>query len=522
MNAKNEKTTSKSRVKSFFTSLHRARFETIVALINLVCIGSGNVYAIMIFAIYYEIFDIIIATSFFVFILTLLSVSLYLTIMKKSALLSIVLHAMILLLYLAISLFNVFFIPLLIINLLSIMAYTSNYKIKPTFKSKASVLVILPLILLVIMLPILCSFVFEVLPLQIEIPARTQNIEVNFCIEFEHKDKLGILDLPIYTNSSPLSNEVVANLSYWNNNLTNVNISITLAIHEAQLSEDNSSAINCTRRLNSSGISVDAWLLLSEDKGYWPYDGNAEQFFELYNTTFRNWRNTYGLFFRRIFVDAESLHLSSLAKGLQDISRMLSTFWTPQHEAALAVYDRLITQVHDDSMEIGITSYQYIIPDDLLDGDQTLQRIMELSFFPPTSFDYYSVMSYSQGPGSDYSVYLSGKMTQRYFGPQTGKAAIIFNVIEEPLSSITNKIHILRNLGIDKIVIYSLEGFLDTSNGLTDLDLLFQEIQTPKPISVDYSSSSSFYGVQIHLIVRYLLYCLDWWIKIFPYDYGIP
>ncbi|MHA1784262.1 MAG: hypothetical protein ACTSVY_00800 [Candidatus Helarchaeota archaeon] len=512
------KPVKKSKVDAFFNSLHYIRFEFLISFINLIYVGSGMLYALIIFAFNFEIYDLIIATSFFFFIISLLGLSLFLTIEEKSAILSIILHVIIILIYIVVALFNVFFIPILILNILSIFSYKKNFRIKPSFKSNSKKLMYL--LLLFLILPIILSFVLDVISPQIYIPARSQNIDVNFFIEFEHKDRLGVLDLPIYTNSSPLSDEVIANISYWNNNLPNVNVSITLAVHQSQLIEDNSSAINCTKRLNSSGIAVDAWLLMNKENGYWPSDNNAHQFFQLYNETFRAWKNNYSLYYRGICIDAESLHLSDYALAIQDLLTIPLTFWGTTHNNALLKFEDLIEQVHNDNMEIGITTYQYLIPDDLFDGDDSLQRILDIPCYPPYGYDYYSIMSYAQGPGSEYATYLNGKMMQRYFQQKPGNPSIAINVIREPISSIVKKIQILRNLGFNKIFIYSLEGFLDTMpNGLDDLNQLFQQIQNPQAVIVNYTTISVFYGLQIHILIRYLIFCFDWWI--FWYDLPI-
>ena len=474
--------------------------------------GSGNLYALAIFGLNFEIYDFILALSFFIFVMSLLGLSFYLTMEEKSSILSLILTSIITGLYAFISLFNAFFIPILILNILAILCYRHNFRVKPSFKSP-KVKKMMYLLFIIMFLPIGLSFLLDTLSPTIVLPAQTQTIDVNFCIEFTNKSRLGELDLPIYTNSSPLSDDVIANLSYWNNYLSNVNVSITLAIHEAQLSQENSSAINCTQRLNNSGIAVDAWLLLNEEKGYWPNDVNARQFFDLYNETFREWKSNYSLTYRTLFVDAESLHFSNFQYAILDVFTIPFKYWSNQHAEALVQYNKLIQAVHNDSMEIGVTSYQFLIPDDMSDGDGSLQRLLDVSYYPPYGFDCYTVMSYAQGPGSDYSVYLNGKMMRRFFANKAGDEAVIINVIQESLSSVIQKINILRNLGYNKIYIYSLEGFLDTMpNGLIDLNTLFQEISTPKIAYVHWTSMSIFYGFQIHILTRYVIFCFDWWI----------
>ncbi|NHI92262.1 MAG: hypothetical protein EAX96_07140 [Candidatus Lokiarchaeota archaeon] len=518
-NLKKEENIPRKRAKyrAFLQSLHYIRFEFLVSFINLVYVGSGNLYALIIFLFNFEIYDLILGFFFFIFIMSLLMLSFYLTIEEKSSILSIILTSIITFLYAVISLFNVFFIPILILNILSLLCYRNNFKVKPTFKSK-KIKRSLYLLFIFLFLPIILSFLFDAISPTITLPAKSQTIDVNFCVEFASNDRLGDLSSPFYSNSSPLSDEVITNLSYWNNNLAHVNISITLAIHEAQLNQDNSSAINCTKRLNSSGISVDAWLLLNQEKGYWPNDANAKHFFNLYNETFREWKNNYSLTYRSLFVDAESFHFSNFQYALLDLITIPLKYWSTQHTEALIEYNKLIDAVHNDSMKIGVTSYQYLVPDDLCDGDGSLQRLVDVSYYPPYGFDYYSVMSYAKGAGSDYSVYLNAKMMKRYNwqdvrGELPGEPAIIFNVFNEPLSSVIKKINILRNLGYQKIFIYSLEGFLDTMpNGLADLAELFQEISTPEMVTINYTSMSVFYGVQIHILLRYAIFCFDWWI----------
>jgi len=470
-------------------------------------------FALIIFALNFEIYDFIIVLTFFIFVIALLTLSLILTIEEKSGGLSMILHSVITVIYLLVTLFNIFFIIPLILNIMSIFSYRHNFKVKPTFKSKNSKK-FMYLLIIFLFLPIISSLLLDYIGPQITIPARNANVDINFYIEFEHKYRLGVLDMPIYTNSSPLSDDVLGNLSYWNNNLTNINVSISLAVHESQLSVDNSSAINYTRRFNSSGISVDAWLLLKEADGYWPNDLNALQFFSLYNESFRDWRTNYSLQYRNLVIDAESLHFSTFQLALQEIITIPFTYWSNQHGAAIEIYNQLISTVKNDSLGIGITSYQFVIPEDLYDGDDSLQRILDISYYPPYGFDFYSIMGYSQGVGSEYGVYLNAKMMDRYFGNKPNKTtSVIINVVRESLPSIVKKVHILRNMGVELISIYSLEGFLDTlPNGLADLNQFFQDIKTPETVSVTYASIQVFYGLQVHVLVRYLIFCLDWWI----------
>ncbi|MBD3231004.1 MAG: hypothetical protein GF329_22685 [Candidatus Lokiarchaeota archaeon] len=62
-------------------------------------------------------------------------------------------------------------------------------------------------------------------------------------------------------------------------------------------------------------------------------------------------------------------------------------------------------------MEASITTYPYLFPEDLYDNDDTFQKILHISFFPPTNYDYYSLMSYS----NLYTNYLNEKMISTYF-----------------------------------------------------------------------------------------------------------
>ena len=69
-----------------------------------------------------------------------------------------------------------------------------------------------------------------------------------------------------------------------------------------------------TRRLNNANVSVYAWLLLNESKGYWAADSNVLDFEKLVNN-FISWADNYSLEYDGIMIDSEpafrtlSLHI---------------------------------------------------------------------------------------------------------------------------------------------------------------------------------------------------------------------
>ncbi|MBD3231003.1 MAG: hypothetical protein GF329_22680 [Candidatus Lokiarchaeota archaeon] len=87
---------------------------------------------------------------------------------------------------------------------------------------------------------------------------------------------------------------------------------------------------------------------------------------------------------------------------------------------------------------------------------------------------------------------------------------MVINVIDEPLDSIIDKIHLLRNLGIKRIVIHSLEGFLATSpGGISDLDMIFSDLETSKNSSVPYTAITEYHGFPLYILKKYIIFAID-------------
>ncbi len=485
--------------------LKKIRIEIITSFVNLAIVATVSIYTLILFLLHYSLYDFIIIFGFIIFIIALFILNIYLTIRYKSALLQILITLTLLLLYLIISLFNPFFLIFVSLNVISIIRYFTKFKIKPRFKSRRMKKWFY-LVFLLFMIPLILTLVLELTSPTITVSGKDNQLDVNFYVVYEYKTQLGEMGLPLFTNSTPLNSTVVNRLVYWNNNLTKINISITLGLYEEHLLQSNSSAINNTKKLNLANIPVDVSLLLNNETVPWPNDENIQHFFDYYNDTFRNWKEFHNLTFRAFYLDMESIPLDS-DQAFQELISLPGIYWSNTHDSAHNVYQQLIQMVKNDGMEIGITSYPFILPEDLFDHDDSIQKILHISYYPPANYDIYSLMSYSQGEKSIYDVYLNGKTMKNVFQDRAG---MVINAIDEPLNSLIDKIQLLRNLGIRRITIHSLEGFLSTTpEGLSDLDKIFEALKEPKTILVPYSTMTNYYGFPLFILIKYLIFFVD-------------
>jgi len=130
------------------------------------------------------------------------------------------------------------------------------------------------------------------------------------------------------------------------------------------------------RHLNRSGIPVTAWLLLSEEKGYWFHIGNGPEAIARYIEV-RDWAHANGLEFRYIGLDMEL--------DMKDVRLFKSAPWhmvfkligrlydkTPL-ETARRQYDSLLMLIRKD----GYTSESYyasFVKDEVALGNTAIQQ----------------------------------------------------------------------------------------------------------------------------------------------------
>jgi hypothetical protein len=221
-----------------------------------------------------------------------------------------------------------------------------------------------------------------------------------------------------------------------------------------------------TRRLNNANVSVYAWLLLNESKGYWAADSNVLEFQKLVNN-FISWADNYSLEYAGIMIDSEPtfqrLNKLQIQLGSLNIFGALTdlraTATSGDHEFATSKYEEIITAIKLNGYEAMMVGFPLPI-DDIADSDGSIQQLMGVSTLPPFNWDYSSFMVYrttfKEIIGIDfgsYMIYSYGKTLQKYFGNHSSISLSRCGVSPyDSLDSFINDAFVVKNLGFQEVI----------------------------------------------------------------------
>jgi flavodoxin len=270
-------------------------------------------------------------------------------------------------------------------------------------------------------------------------------------------------------------------------------IELLLSISPSQVEDANATEI--TRKLNDGGIRIYATLSLEEEQGIYAHDGNVQEFIEHYHA-FRNWAKEKRLEFEGILIDSEPdwrflnrITLLSRKGDLIGIERELADqINDTEHKNAIEKYKELIDEAKKDGYEIILIGMPTVV-DDLLDGDDFLQKIQGISSIPPVGWDRETFMiyrsTYENTLGYDfgsYLVYSYGRTVKEIF-PRGNISIGVAGYFSEPkfflnhstyihLDQISDDIIVLNGLGFSQVQIFSLGSFIQTfgMDGLRNIE----------------------------------------------------
>ncbi|MHA1264705.1 MAG: hypothetical protein ACTSRS_05640 [Candidatus Helarchaeota archaeon] len=274
---------------------------------------------------------------------------------------------------------------------------------------------------------------------------------------------------------------------------------IFLAVNESQLFP-HSLACNITTRLNLANVSVYAWLLLDHSNGYWAADSNAAQMENL-TIQFINWAKSNNLTYDGILIDSEPdfqrlRQLESKIRNFDLYGFLLDLRYNAisnQHTSAQALYGSLIDTIHAAGYEAMVVGFPLII-DDLADGDDSLQRIMGVSTFPPISWNFTSYMVYRttyretlKFDFGSYMIYCYGTTLRTLFGSST---FISLSRIGDPpyttLEELEKDAFIVKNLGFNEVIWIEFPKLIQNF-GISGLNTFLSSLNQSKPITFNYN-----------------------------------
>jgi hypothetical protein len=131
-------------------------------------------------------------------------------------------------------------------------------------------------------------------------------------------------------------------------------------------------------QLNRAGIPVVAWLLLSEEEGYWFHAKNGDKAHARYDE-FQVWTTRYGLHWEGVGIDIEP-SMEDIKLGFAHPWRLAGTVWKRLYDKNMVpqgqeTYNALIRRMRDD----GYPVESYIIPmilDERASGTTTFQQAL--------------------------------------------------------------------------------------------------------------------------------------------------
>ncbi len=170
--------------------------------------------------------------------------------------------------------------------------------------------------------------------------------------------------------------------------------------------------LDVVRRLNDTGIPVNAWLLLSKEQGYWLNLDNAPAAVARY-TQFLAWTYQNNLRWEAVGLDIEpDIHLvdTLLTHPLATLPRIVRRLFSMSHLSSSNTYHSLAAQIRKDGYEVETYQLPFII-DERLAHSTVLQRVLGLVDLPADReiLMLYSSFARGIGPGFLWSyAYQSG------------------------------------------------------------------------------------------------------------------
>ena len=258
------------------------------------------------------------------------------------------------------------------------------------------------------------------------------------------------------------------------------NTELILAVRSDEVEKERPGLGEVVALLNQAGVPVWAWLLLSDDEGGeeetgpYAYDVNAERFYAFWQR-FRAWALEGGLDFEGVGLDfelpTETIEaILGIDDGTPDLGLLLSLNRPLRHESAGKIYRDLYQEVQASGYSTYGVCY-FSMLDDLLDGDDDLQMFLATPGILPataSNLDVVSTMLYrsnAEALGMDpgpYFIYAYGRTMHQAYGLQGTLVLKAWPGEQDPdLGRLLKDLHLAKNLGFDRIELYSLEILLE-------------------------------------------------------------
>ncbi|MBD3227835.1 MAG: hypothetical protein GF329_06575 [Candidatus Lokiarchaeota archaeon] len=477
----------KNQVKRFI----KEQFDSILFLINIITLTIPIIKAIIFSILSFNLMfiDSFILLLFILLFFSVNTINIFLLITKRSALFPLLNMILYVLIFLILSFLNLVYIISIIFMIISIIFTVKKRNIIPKFRTRKS-FYILSVIIILLITPIITHFSSSIFT--ISVPAHANpDFRVSFYCEFYH-------------NNTFTDQHLIA--------LRDHNSRIFLAINESEIN-NNSLALNMTRRLNAANISVYAWLLLNQSNGYWAADTNVMEFNNLVNN-FINWSNDNSLEYDGIMIDSEPDYnrLNSLMYQIKSLNifgaliDLKSQAVSTEHIIAQEEYQRIARTIQDEGFEAMVVGFPLIL-DDQADNDDTIQRLMGVSTMPPYNWNYSSFMIYrttfreilTVDLGS-YMIYSYGNTIKKYFSYTSSVSLSRCGV--SPYNNIDQFIHdayIVKNLGFNEVIWWEFPLFINEF-GITGLNTFLDSMELSRSVSFNYSPFTLYFRLFIAII----------------------
>ncbi len=254
----------------------------------------------------------------------------------------------------------------------------------------------------------------------------------------------------------------------------------------------------------AEGVPVGAWLLLSDQQGYWPNATNAKLFCNGV-AYFIDWLSSQKLSVHEIIVDMETpLMMSRLLKtqlfrGLKcEYQRWLSPENHQQFWEGAAHFQRLVKDLHQLGLRAQVVTYPMIVHD-LAAGHTAFQEFLQVPV-TPVEWDQVSLMVYRSSFQDLLPFAISAELVYRYFElakqvlPTTpicaalGVVGSIGKVSEggfQNPDALRQDLAAARAAGIESAQLFSLDGMHQLGNPQDWLSVFQAQPARPQPLAGD-------------------------------------